>query len=79
MPRRQDRIAYFTAAIAKAHELWGNDWGIALNADSSRTQCHTHIHIGKLLPDVENDNFIVVDGPADIPVLPTAAECGCIP
>lgn len=65
-----DRTAYFTAAIAKAHELWGDDWGIALNADASRTQCHTHMHIGKLLPDVENDSFVVVDGPADIPVPP---------
>jgi hypothetical protein len=66
----EDRTAFFTAAIAKAHELWGNDWGVALNADSSRTQCHAHMHIGKLLPDVENDAFVVVDGPADIPVPP---------
>ncbi len=66
----EDRIAFWTAAIAKAHELWGDDWGIALNADASRTQCHTHMHIGKLLPDVENDAFIVVDGPPSIPVPP---------
>ncbi len=48
--------------------MWGDGWGIALNADSSRTQCHTHMHIGKLLPDVETDSAIIVDGPAAIPV-----------
>ena len=66
----EERTAFWTAAIVKGKELWGGDWGIAMNADSSRTQCHTHLHIGKLLPDVENDAFTVVDGPAAIPVPP---------
>lgn len=66
----EERTAYFIAAIAKAHELWGNDWGIAINADISRTQCHTHMHIGKLLPDVETSEPLVVDGPASIPIPP---------
>jgi diadenosine tetraphosphate (Ap4A) HIT family hydrolase len=66
----EERTAFLTAAIAKAHELWGDEWGIALNADASRTQCHTHMHIGKLLPDVENDSFVVADGAASIPVPP---------
>jgi diadenosine tetraphosphate (Ap4A) HIT family hydrolase len=64
----EERTAYWTAAITKAQELWGDAWGVAANADSSRTQCHTHMHIGKLLPDVETDSFTVVDGPAAIPV-----------
>jgi hypothetical protein len=64
----EERTAYFTAAIAKARELWGNDWGIAINGDMNRTQCHTHMHIGKLLPDVETGDPLVVDGPAAIPV-----------
>jgi len=69
----EERIAFWTAAIAKAHELWGDDWGIALNADISRTQCHTHMHIGKLLADVEPQDLgavLIVAGPADIPVPP---------
>jgi len=66
----EERTAYWTAAIAKARELWGDSWGIAVNADSSRTQCHTHMHIGKLLPDVENEEFVLADGPATIPVPP---------
>ena len=62
------RAALWTAAIAKARELWGEQWGVALNGDAMRTQCHTHEHIGKLLDGVEIDNFVVVDGPAAIPV-----------
>ena len=63
-----DRTAYWTAAIGKARELWGGQWGLAMNGLERRTQCHAHIHIGKLLDDVENDRFVLVDGPADIPV-----------
>jgi hypothetical protein len=62
------RTSLWTAAIAKARELWGDRWGIAFNGDGMRTQCHTHVHIGKLLDGVEVDNFVVVDGPARIPV-----------
>jgi hypothetical protein len=65
-----ERTALWTAAITKAKELWGDGWGIAINADSSRTQCHTHLHIGKLLPDVETGDCIVVEDPAGIPVPP---------
>jgi len=62
------RTALWTAAIAKATELWGDKWGLAMNGDAMRTQCHTHVHIGKLLDGVEIDNFVVVAGPAQIPV-----------
>ena len=62
------RLELWSAAIARAHELWGDEWGIAGNGVERRTQCHTHLHIGKLLPDREDDDFAVVAGPADIPV-----------
>jgi len=64
----EQRTAYWTAAIDKGRELWGDQWGIALNSTERRTQCHIHIHIGKLLPDMENDRYITVDVPAQIPV-----------
>jgi len=65
----EQRTAYWSAAIAKAREAWPNDpWGIALNSTERRTQCHMHLHIGKLLPNVPDNDFTVVDGPADIPV-----------
>jgi len=64
------RLALWTAAIAKAHELWGDQWGLAANADARRSQCHLHVHIGKLLEGAENSNFILISDPAYIPVPP---------
>jgi diadenosine tetraphosphate (Ap4A) HIT family hydrolase len=65
----QQRLVFWTATIRKARELFGDQWGLAFNGDASRTQCHIHVHIGKLLDGVETPNFFVVDGPAEIPVV----------
>jgi diadenosine tetraphosphate (Ap4A) HIT family hydrolase len=62
------RVTLWDAAIEKAKSLWGSGWGLAMNGDERRTQCHTHIHIGKLLDGVENLDFVEVVGAADIPV-----------
>ncbi|HKW99255.1 MAG TPA: hypothetical protein VJN43_16060 [Bryobacteraceae bacterium] len=62
------RLALWNAAIEKARSLWGDQWGLAVNGDERRTQCHAHIHIGKLLDDAENQDFVAVDGPAEIPI-----------
>ncbi|HUE03607.1 MAG TPA: hypothetical protein VMR62_28880 [Bryobacteraceae bacterium] len=62
------RLALWSGAIAKARELWGDQWAVAANADSRRSQCHLHVHIGKLLDGAENDSFVVISDPADIPV-----------
>jgi hypothetical protein len=65
----EQRTGFWTASITKARETWGDqNWGIAFNSTERRTQCHIHLHIGKLLPDYENDKFVVVDKPADIPL-----------
>ena len=64
----EQRTMLWTAAIEKAKSLWGSEWGLAVNGDMARTQCHAHIHIGKLLPGNETVFFVVVDGPAQIPV-----------
>jgi CDP-diacylglycerol pyrophosphatase len=66
---REQRAALWNAAIAKARELWGEEWGLAINGDLSRTQCHTHIHIGKLLKGVETSSYVVVSTPAEIPAM----------
>jgi diadenosine tetraphosphate (Ap4A) HIT family hydrolase len=68
-----ERAAYWTAAIAKARELWGDGWGLAVNSLERRTQCHMHIHIGKLAVGVEDSRFVEVAAPADIP-LPRAED-----
>jgi hypothetical protein len=62
------RTRLWTAAIQKAKELWGDAWGVAYNGDTVRTQCHLHLHIGKLLPAaVTRRKFVIVNGPAQIP------------
>lgn len=62
------RAALWSGAIEKARSLWGDQWAVAANADSRRSQCHVHVHIGKLLDGSENSDFIVVSTPAEIPV-----------
>ena len=63
-----ERTELWTAAIAKAQELWGDSWGIAMNGEERRTQCHMHLHIGKLNDDAETEGFVVVSGPSEIPI-----------
>jgi diadenosine tetraphosphate (Ap4A) HIT family hydrolase len=62
------RTALWTAAINKAKEMWGpDDWGVAYNGEKVRTQCHTHLHIGKLIQGIETERFIVITKPSEIP------------
>jgi diadenosine tetraphosphate (Ap4A) HIT family hydrolase len=63
-----ERLALWTGAIAKAHELWGDEWGLAANSLARRSQCHLHVHIGKLLDGAENSDFVLVTDPAEIPL-----------
>jgi diadenosine tetraphosphate (Ap4A) HIT family hydrolase len=63
-----ERLAFWTGAIQKAKELWSDQWGLAVNSDARRSQCHMHVHIGKLSDDAETPEFLLVNGPADIPV-----------
>ena len=62
------RLALWNAAIEKARSLWGDQWGLAVNGDQRRTQCHAHIHIGKLLDTAENPVFVEVESAANIPI-----------
>ena len=63
------RAGYWSAAIAKAREEWPNDpWGVALNSTMKRSQCHIHLHIGKLNADAEDDHFVTVDSAEQIPL-----------
>ena len=62
------RLQLWAAAIEKGKSLWGEDWGLAVNGLQNRTQCHFHIHVGKLLPGLAEERFIVVDRAAEIPV-----------
>jgi hypothetical protein len=64
----EQRTTYWAVAIAKAREMWGDAWGLAINNLERRTQCHMHIHIGKLNEGAEDDRFTTVDSAADIPL-----------
>jgi hypothetical protein len=66
-----DRALLWSTAIDKAKDVWGNEWGVAYNGLEVRTQCHAHIHIGKLLDGMETEkDFVVVDSAAEIPNIP---------
>lgn len=63
-----ERTALWKAAMEKGKELWGEEWGLAYNGADVRTQCHSHLHIGKYMPATENNrNVITVRRPEEIP------------
>ena len=64
----ENRAIFWNTAIKKAKELFGDDWALAYNSPSVQTQCHVHVHIGKLIHGVETDQFITVTKLEDIPV-----------
>lgn len=66
----EQRADLFAAAIAKAKALFGDDWAIAYNAPKVQTQCHVHVHVGKLIQGVETNQFITVTKIEDIPLPP---------
>lgn len=67
----EQRAGLLAAAIAKAKALFGDEWAIAYNAPKVQTQCHVHLHVGKLIQGVETARFITVTKIEDIPVPPT--------
>lgn len=67
-----ERERVWTAAIAKSRELFGERWGLAENSYFFRTQCHAHIHMGPLSPDVEDVGGKLYDSPKDFPAVGAA-------
>lgn len=63
-----ERVALWKAAMAKAQELWPDAWGLAYNSATVRTQCHLHLHIGKLNEGVDEATGRTVRGPEQFPV-----------
>jgi diadenosine tetraphosphate (Ap4A) HIT family hydrolase len=63
----EERAYLWSAAIAKAKSLFNDDWGIAYNSTSVQTQCHIHLHIGRLIPGVETSQAITATKIEDIP------------
>lgn len=63
----EERTKIWSEAIEKARFLWGEDWAVAYNGDDVRTQCHVHVHIGKLNSAAKVSSFVEVSSPAQIP------------
>ncbi len=59
MPKAQ-RDGLWRFAIQVAKEKFGDDWGLAYNGPKVRTQCHMHLHVGRLIRAAENSKFRVV-------------------
>jgi len=62
-----DSGKFWAAAIRKGETLWGKQWGLAVNGELGRSQCHAHVHIGKLLDEAEGNEFLVKIGRSRIP------------
>ena len=62
------RAKLWSQAIAKAKTLFPDEWSVAYNAPAVQTQCHVHVHLGKLIQGVETERFITVTKIEDIPV-----------
>lgn len=69
------RTELWRAAIGKAKAIFGEQWAVAYNSPSVQTQCHVHVHIGKLIPGVETKQFVTVARIEDIPVPPSGEGC----
>ncbi len=64
----EERARLWKAAIAKAQELWPDTWGLAYNANTVRTQCHLHIHIGKLDEGADESAGRLLEKPEQFPL-----------
>lgn len=62
----ETRVALWREAISRGQLLWGEHWGLAMNGVETRSQCHLHIHVGKLIDGVEYGEFTVVDDVSQI-------------
>jgi diadenosine tetraphosphate (Ap4A) HIT family hydrolase len=69
----EQRAELWSEAIVKAKSLFDDQWAIAYNSPTVQTQCHVHVHIGKLIPGVETSQFITATKIEDIP-LPARGE-----
>ncbi|MCS7041650.1 MAG: hypothetical protein NZR01_02545 [Bryobacteraceae bacterium] len=61
------RDRFWRFAVGAAREKFGEEWGIAYNGASVRTQCHLHFHIGRFVRAAETSRFLFVRRVEDIP------------
>ncbi len=64
---RELRAQLWSGAIERAKELFPGRWGVAENSHYFRTQCHAHLHIGPLSPEVEDTAGTLYDAVEEFP------------
>ncbi len=61
------RARLWLGAVERAEELFPGRWGLAQNSHYFRTQCHAHIHIGPLSPEVDDTGGVVYQTVGEFP------------
>ena len=61
------RSKLWLAAANRGEELFPGTWGVAQNSHYFRTQCHAHLHIGPLSPEVQDVNGTLYSSVDDLP------------
>ncbi len=61
------RTELWRKAAARGEELFPGRWGVAQNSHFFRTQCHAHLHIGPLSPEVQDTDGTLYGRVEEIP------------
>ena len=64
---KAERVRFWKFTIEEARKRFGDEWAAAYNGWRVRTQCHTHIHIGRLIQAAKIEKFTFVRRVEDIP------------
>lgn len=64
---RAQQVRFWKFAIQAAKERFGDEWGVAYNGWKVRTQCHMHVHIGRLIQAAKISKFKFVRRIEDFP------------
>ncbi len=64
---KSGRARLWARAAERAQELYPDRWGLAQNSHYFRTQCHAHIHIGPLSPEVDDTGGVFLATAEEIP------------
>ncbi len=63
----ESRARLWQRAAERAENIYPGRWGLAQNSHFFRTQCHAHIHIGPLSPEVEDTGGTLYESVGEFP------------
>lgn len=70
---KEERTRFWKFAIEQARSKFGDEWAVAYNGPGVRTQCHGHIHVGRLIQAARIEKFKLVKRVEDFPA---PDDCG---